>query len=117
MTARPTGKLALTIPLILLAALLVLYLTLRSGAWSLPGHLAPGIAPAAAPAVTTTIDQPPNSAAGVNPASSAGGGSATGAGRPSGTVVPSGGPEDAGPDATQQGSGGSQVCAPKICRP
>lgn len=116
MTARPTGKLALTIPLLFLAALLVLYVTLRSGAWSLPGHLAPGTAPAVAPAVTTTIDQPANSAAGVNPASSAGGGSATGAGRPSGTV-PSGGPEDAGPDATQQGSVGSQVCAPKICRP
>ena len=121
MSARAPGKVALTVPVILLVALLAVYLALHSAAFSISGSHPANAGPAAAPAsvqggTTSSNQQPPGSAT-VNQSSSGAGAQApaTGAGYPSGPVV-SGGPEDAGPDVVTQRSG-SRVCAPKICRP
>lgn len=121
MSARAPGKVVLTVPVILLVALVALYLALHGAAWSMsrahPANIGPAVAPASVPSGATTANQPKPGSATVNQSSSAAGAQspATGAGNTSGTVAPRG-PEDAGPDIVSQRYG-SKVCAPKICRP
>src|SRR5256885_16445299 len=93
MTARAPGKIAF-IPLVLVMALVVFYLALHAGAFSISANHGRGTAPVAAPAATqggaTNANQAPSGSGADVPSTSAG--------HSSGTVT-SGGPEDAGPDA------------------
>jgi len=122
MTARKPVVLGLGVPLMLLAALVVLFIASQTGTLSSLGYRGLGSAPAAPPANGghSTVTQPSTGSGSQVSQSASNSGSQTSTTTPGNppAAVKSGGAEDAGPDVVGQApTGKSSVCAPKLCRP